>query len=314
MNIVLKIAYFISDLILPLCVGYLLSKKAKANKEFFDKLLYVNIYLFFPTMGLLSFWNATLSLELIWLPFLGIIMQVIPGVIAAFRVKKKYEDPLEQGSYLVSTMLSNRGVVGSLSVFILYGEIAYAYSRFIMMLGSITVYMFCYPLAQHFYQKKIGKQKKKSSLKSALFNKNQFPLIGLLLGVILNTSGIERPMVFGTLFQVIVHISAWISLIPVGYSINFEKMKKYKREMWELSSIKFIITPLLTFILARWLISDPIVLNTTIILAFSPTAINAVITAKINKLNIHLAMASFITTTIIYLLFIFPIILLLFNI
>ena len=314
MNVALKITYFITDLILPLCVGYLLSRKNKFSKEAFDKILYINIWGFFPLMGLLSFWNAKLSLELIWLPFLGIAMQIIPGIIAAFRVKKKYEDPLEQGSYLVSTMLSNRGVVGSLSVFILYGEIGYAYSRFIMMLGSITVYMFCYPLAQHFYQKKNGENGKKTSLKAALLNKNQFPLLGLLIGVILNLSGIERPAAFGTGFQAMIHISAWISLIPVGYSIDFGEMKKYKTDIWELAGIKFIITPLLTFAIARVLISDPIMLITTVILAASPTAINAVVTAKVNKLNIHMTMAAFITTTAMYLIFIFPVILLMFNI
>lgn len=313
MNIALKITYFVTDLVLPLCIGYFLSQRKKGSSQFFDKMIQWNIRLFFPLMGLLSIWIAELKIELIWLPIFGITMQIIPGIVASFRAKKKYELPIEQGSYLISAMLSNRGVVGSLSVFILFGELGYAYARLVMMFETLIVFMFCYPLAQYFYQKQNGENQNNLSLKAIIFNKNQFPVLGVLCGLLLNFSGVSRPNLFGDIFQAIVHISAWFSLVPVGYSINFGEMKKFKNDMWGLGVIKFILTPLFIFIFARMVFSDPIVLKTTVILAFAPTAINAVVVAKVNKLNIHLAMASFIILTSVYLVLVYPMILIFIN-
>ena len=42
------------------------------------------------------------------------------------------------------------------------------------------------------------------------------------------------------------------------------------------------------------------------VLAITPTAINAVITARLFKLNVDLTIAAFILTTVIYLLVVFP--------
>jgi predicted permease len=46
-----------------------------------------------------------------------------------------------------------------------------------------------------------------------------------------------------------------------------------------------------------------------LILSFAPTAINAVITARLFRLKIHVPMTAFMVTTIFYLLIILPIIL-----
>jgi hypothetical protein len=83
-------------------------------------------------------------------------------------------------------------------------------------------------------------------------------------------------------------------------------MKEYWNNTWRLIAIKFLATPIIVYLIARIVISDPEVLKTIIILSCSPTAINAVVTAKIHKLNVNLAMAAFISTTIIYLIIIYP--------
>ncbi|GAA0735944.1 hypothetical protein [Clostridium oceanicum] len=312
MSFVMKIVYFVIDLIVPLYVGYLLAKNKKGNGKIYDKMLYGNIWAMVPLMGILSFWSINLSIDIIWLPIIGVIMQIIPALLGILGIKR-YKEPSVQGSYIISVMLSNRKVAGSLSVFILFGEVGYAYAQFVLMLSSITVYMICFPIAQYFYRKQRGGKQNKVSLRKILINKNQLPIVGIFIGIILNMSGIKRPIILGDLFHIIIHISAWMSLIPVGYSLNFGKIKKYKGEVLRISVIKFIITPLVTFLIAKLVVSDPIMIATIVILACSPVAINAVVTAKVNKINVHLTMASFIGTMIIYLIFVYPAILLFFN-
>jgi len=50
-------------------------------------------------------------------------------------------------------------------------------------------------------------------------------------------------------------------------------------------------------------------LHSLVVLAFAPTAINAVVAAKLHDLNVHVATAAFVLTTGVYLLVVFPVML-----
>ena len=58
--------------------------------------------------------------------------------------------------------------------------------------------------------------------------------------------------------------------------------------------------------LIRQLFTDQVLLGTLMIVAATPTAINAVITSRLYKLNVDLAIAAFLLTTAVFLLLIFP--------
>ncbi len=309
MDTTLKALYFFTDLILPLAAGYLLKKKFKHRNINLDRLITINILFLFPLSGMLSFWILTLNTELIWLPVLGVAMQLVPGLIGFFAARSKYTSPLDRGGYILSNMLSNRGVVGSLTVFIILGEQGYAYCRLTMLFASIIVFMFCFPMAQRYYESHKGRKSSRPSLKALLLNKNQLPTLGIAAGLFLNASGIARPPAFKAAFDISVHTIAWCALLPIGYALDFNKIKGYWRNIFDFALIKFVATPILIFLPAYLLIESRAALATVVILSMSPTAINAVITSKIHRLNIHIATASFITTTLLYILLVFPLIL-----
>lgn len=89
--------------------------------------------------------------------------------------------------------------------------------------------------------------------------------------------------------------------------MDFEEMKKYWRGTIDLIPIKFIATPFLTYFFAKLVISDVKILNTIIVLASAPTAINAVITVKLHNLNLNIAMASFVLTTAVFIFIVYPV-------
>lgn len=301
-----KLLSLFLELLLPLFVGYLLRYWKRLNPKTVDRLMESNVYLFFPLSGVLSIWGMQFSEAYMWLPVLGVIMQVVPGILAFVLVKKRFSNPMEQGRYILASMLSNRGTVGLLSVYILFGEEGYVLGRLIMLFNSFVLYLVGYPLAQYFYQKGSSHPRASRSWKSLFFSRTQLPVLGVLIGLLLNVAGVTRPQGVKALVDVTIRLSAWTSLLPIGYAMDFTAMKGYYRKTMELIGIKFILTPALTLLLGRLVISDATILWTVLILALSPTAINAVIAAKINNINYHLPMASFITTTLVYLLVIFP--------
>ena len=106
MNVYVKIIYFFSDILLPLVMGYLIRRFISEKTVIFDGMIKWNILFLIPLLSLISFWIIDLRVQLIWLPVLGVVMQVVPGAAGFFRARKKYKSSLDQGGYILSAMLS----------------------------------------------------------------------------------------------------------------------------------------------------------------------------------------------------------------
>jgi hypothetical protein len=234
---------------------------------------------------------------------------VIPGIFAFLRANRKYDEPLDKGGFILGAMLSNRGVIGILTVFAIYGETGYALVQIIMLTSPLIVQLFCFPLAEHYYQSHYQQERKRTPLLALFLNRRQMPLIGIVLGIGLNLSGVFRPAALGEIFPYLVHISAWLFVIPVGYSLVFRELRNHWKNTLDVFWIKFLATPLLMYLILQPLNLDATVRNVLLILSFAPTAINAVITSRLFRLNVHVPMTAFVLTTIFYLLFVLPLIL-----
>ena len=83
-------------------------------------------------------------------------------------------------------------------------------------------------------------------------------------------------------------------------------MRRYERQVRSLTALRFVITPAIFGVLIYLFVSDPVVQSTLLICAFCPTAINAVLTARLYHLTTDLSVASFVITTAAFLPVIFP--------
>ena len=303
----MKLLLFVVDLLAPLAVGYCCRFQDVIKENIFNKMILNNILVIYPLLSFLSFWVLPLQQDLIWLPLMGLLMGLLPGLVAYFVAEHKYTSDLDRGSYVMSASLSNLGTIGGLCVFLLYGERGYAYQQLVVLFQYILMFMFCYPLAQYYFERsQQGEKIKGISIRSILFSRNQLAVLGILCGAVLQQMAVPRPQSLGGLVEVLIHIGAWTALIPVGYSIDFAKFKKHYHEIRDITMIKFVFTPLVIYGIARLVIHDEKMLNTLLVLACMPTAVNAVITSRIYHLNIHIAVAAFVLTTIVFLLIVYP--------
>ena len=198
--------------------------------------------------------------------------------------------------------------LGSLSAYILFGETGYAYTQMTLLFNSLLMFGFAYPLAQYFRKQHDHGAGLKIDLKQILFNRNQMPLVGMIIGIWLNWQGVVRPAGFLPVFDMMIHFSAWTFLLPVGYSMDFDEVRHFWRDALDITVIKCIITPLLTLLIAGSVIGDAVAFRTLILLAAQPTAVNAVIAMKLFGLNLHLSVAAFVLSTAVYLSLVFPMI------
>lgn len=309
-DILLKMSIFFVNIILPIAIGYIIINTTRITKEKLNILLFINILVVLPISCILVFWNMQFSRGMILLPILGFLTPLISGAIGYLFSKKKYSDPKKQGSYIVASMLSNRGTIGGLTMYILFGELGYAYVSLIILFSSINIFFIAFPLGNYFGNKQSNKEK--VSLKSILLKKTNIPILGIIIGICLNLFGGARPEVATIVIDPLIKVMAWLSLIPIGSSIDFHGVKKNLKKTFDISLIKFIIMPLVTAAIAYPLISDVKMATSLVIINMMPVAINAVIVTKLANLNEDVSVAAFLITLTIYLFIMFPIITLLF--
>lgn len=306
MDITAKLATIFVDLILPLLVGYGMRRMPWNSERFFRWMISIGIIFLFPFLTAFSIWGLVPVFDLIWLPIFGILLHLIPGGISLLRGRQKYSSSLDYGSYAISGFLSNHVTLGALSAYILYGETGYAYTQMILLFNSLLMFGFAYPLAQHYRNQYDHGEGMRVDLRQILFNRNQMPLVGMGIGVILNWQGVPRPESLIPVFDLMIHFAAWTFLLPVGYSMDFGEVRNYWRDALEITIVKCVATPLLTIGLAGFIIHDAVAFRTLVLMAAQPAAVNSVIAMKLFGLNLHLAVGAFVLSTALYLIVVFP--------
>lgn len=306
MDIKMKLLVFAVDMICPLILGYACKYQKRLGDNFFNKMILNNILVVCPIVSFLSFWVMPITREFLWLPVISMALGFIPGAMAFLLVKHKYKDYREQGAYVMAASLSNLGTIGGICVFLIYGERGYAYQQIATLFQYVLMFMFCYPLAQMYETKANGVSGQKISILSMLFSKKQLAVVGIMLGGVLQYAGVPRPEELNGVAQIFIHLGAWTGLIPVGYSVDFSKIRKYWTSLFDLSFIKFIAAPAVVYGLSHLVIKSPDMLGSLLVLAATPTAINAVVTARLYNLSIDLDVAAFIVTTVMFLIVVYP--------
>ena len=305
-----RLIFVLTDLVAPLVIGYILHQKGIINEKLIDRLVQINIIGLATFLSLLSFWVMPLSPALLILPFFGILYVLVPGIFGLL-FSRRFHSPLDRGAYTMSAMLGNLGTLGGVCAFILFSETGFAYTQIIVTFQNMLLVILCFPLAHYFEMKQVSKSSGLHihfSFKEMFLTKNQLALVGMFAGLVLDIGGIPRPAVFADVFQVFVHAGAWIAMLPVGCLIDFSRARHFYKSVLSLIPLRFLLTPAVIYLLAWVFFDDPVLLTSMLVLATAPTAINAVLTCRIYKLNVDMAVASFLSTTAIYLAAIFPLI------
>lgn len=304
---IFRILYVFTDLIAPLIAGYIAYRRGIVSDALCNTIIRFNIIVMATLLAFLSFWVMPLSLHLLWLPLFSALFMLVPGSIAFLTFARRHKEPLSRGAYYMSAMLTNIGTIAGLSAFILYDETGFAYVQIVSSFQVGLLVLVCFPLAALFRaQGATDDHRIHLSLRELFLTPNQVPILGLIAGLALNFFGIERPAVLGAAFQPLVHIGAWTALFPVGCLVDFSRARPYIRTTADLVPLRFLLTPLIFWGICRLLFDDPVLIDSMLLIAAAPTAINAVLTARLYKLNVDLTIASFLVTTVIYLLLFYP--------
>lgn len=307
-----RLFFIFIDVFLPLIVGYFFHKYKIISVDTCNLLLKLNIRFVTLVTGLGSFWLINIDQNIFLLAFVGIILcSILPGILAYPYAKLKIRNLRSHGAYLISSTLSNIGILGGLCAFIAMGQLAYAYVQVIAMAQNLFTLILALPLAEYFHQKIMAGAKVKTvkfhpHWRSILISWNQIGLISMFIGAVLNVNDVPRPFFFDYVFNAFVHIGAWCGILPVGYLLNFKAARIYKYIASSVIPIRFIIIPVLSYFIATQFTNDPLIISIITLIGCCPIGINSVVVTQLYGLSTSIAEAMFLITTAVFIFIAYP--------
>lgn len=301
-----RIAYFIIIFYGSLILGYTLKKAGILKETLAPKITRVIIRIVSPAILVLSFWSIKLSgLKILTLPFVGLgvsVMCILPAFVYTQRLK--FDRP-KAGAFIISSLFSNVGYpLGAFLCFILFGERGFGLALIYCLYWSALFYSAGFYIASK-YGAKVAEKCRTSDVghqpKEAGEEIKAFPVAGMVIGLLLNLTGISRPVIFSNLNSALIPISTAGFLFSSGLTLRFSRLKQHIRPALFISFIKFLYAPLIGFTLASLLgygdIMDGVALKVVLIESCMPVAISCMIIPQLFGLDQDLANSLWLWTT-----------------
>ncbi|MDO5538405.1 MAG: hypothetical protein Q4F72_12865 [Desulfovibrionaceae bacterium] len=264
-----------------------------------------------PLSAMLSLWGlASPDSRLLALPVLGVLAWIAGGILAIALSRLMRLDNAQTGSMYCCGTFTNIGAVGTLVCVMNFGEQAIAYTSLYRLCEELFYFGVAYPVVQWF-----------SSARTGRFTLSGFRLqpvlkvvlLALGLGLALNMLSVPRPAVFGTLASGAMLAGTVFFLLAIGMSLRLSRVTCYLPHSAAISLIKFLLVPCIVTALAMFTglknIDGGLPLRVVFILSAMPVAMNALVPPSLFGLDVDLANATWIVTTLA-LVIVLPVILL----
>ena len=260
------------------------------------------IFVLIPISAMLSLWGMPHpDPRLLSLPFLGLAAWIIGGACAILFSRMLRLGNRQAGSMFCCGTFTNIGAVGTLVCVVQFGEQSIALASLYRICEEFFYFSVAYPIAQWYGENNHG---------SARFSLRGFrlqPAIVAVLaalgtGLALNLLGIHRPLFLGSVASGFMLAGTVCFLFTIGMGLRLSKVASYVPQSACISAIKFLIVPvIITF--AAWGLGlgaadDGMVLKVVLILSAMPVAMNALIPPSLFDLDLDLANACWIFTTV----------------
>lgn len=263
-------------------------------------LLFVN-----PVAILGAVWMVSVdSIKLAALPFVGVFALLAGGVLALAAAKALNLSARKTGSLFSCGSFTNIGSIGALVSFVVLGEEGFALVPIYKIFEELFYYAVGFPIAKYYSGESSVDEGTGRRLKRLL--RDPFILTALasiLIGGLLNASGLKRPAFYGILNSVFVPLGTVMLLTSIGLAMRFRRVQDYLKESMTVALIKFALVPILATAMAYFIglgaVDGGLPLKVVLILSSMPVAFNALIPPSIYDLDLDLANSCWFVSTLL---------------
>lgn len=265
------------------------------------RLQVIAIFCLLPFSAMLSLWGLPdPEPELMALPLLGLASYIFGGFCSIYGARLLKLDNRQTGSFFCCGTFTNIGAVGGLVCLLFLGEYSIAMAALYRLVEELYYFSIAFPIAQWYGRADTNKKINFRSIKI-------HPALGaivlaLLTGIGLHLAKIPRPEICGFLASAAMLVSTIFFLFAIGLALKISKSWHYWKESLTMCAIKFICIPALIIPLA-WLVDygayeGGLPLKCVAILCSMPVAMTALVPPALFHLDIDLANACWIFSTI----------------
>ncbi len=305
-----KLVFSLSIIAFGLTIGYLVQRLVLAGKIKADSSLAklrkalqgMALLCLSPIATIGAIWTLSLdTMRIVLMPVIG-SFAILVGGFAAFTVGKILKmKPKQAGAFFSCGAMTNVGSVGSLVVYVFLGEAAFAFVPMYRLFEPTIYYTIWFPIAKSF------SPQVQQGVKTGRFLKITFdPFVlvafaSILIGSVLNITGIPRPAWYRNLNVIVIPLSSLVMLVSIGMAMKFGRITAHFKPAAMIAAIKLLLVPLAAtgtaYLLGFGKIDDGLPLKVILILSSMPVGFTALVPPSIYDLDIDLANAGWMLST-----------------
>lgn len=261
----------------------------------------VAIFALIPFSAMLSLWGLPApETELLTLPFLGLAAYVWGGLLALGIGRLMKMGLAQTGSFYCCGTFTNLGAVGGLVCLMFLGEASIALVALYRLLEEIYYFGVSFPVARKYALAGISTQERPAG---AVFQPVLFAILSALaLGGCLNWLSVPRPGAMGMVASAAMLLATIFFLYAIGLSLRLSSLGRYLPAGLAMCGIKFLAVPMLIISLAICIgyanFDKGLALKVVSILSCMPVAMTALVPPTLFDLDVDLANACWIISTI----------------
>lgn len=289
-----------------LSTGYIAAHLAKGSTiwqnrldNLRSRLQSISIFGLLPFSAMLSLWGLpNPSVDLLYLPFLGLVAYIFGGGIAILTATLMGMTRREAGSFYCCGTFTNLGAVGALVCLLYLGENSIALVVLYRLLEEIFYFGVCFPIARRY-----GEMAENARTRPIRIDPVLLSIVAALgFGIVLNLCGVKRADFLGPVASFSMLFATIFFLIAIGLRLRLSSLPRYWRAGVAMCVIKFVALPCvmtaLAFFLGLGQIEGGLPLKVVCVLSAMPVAMTALVPPALFGLDVDLANSCWIYTTL----------------
>lgn len=256
-------------------LGYLIRRLMRFSDTFWDELAKLTYFLLTPALLIHSLSSKPLD-DLPWVSITSTLIGVLLVCSGLLLVWQRYIRPVDPASF---TSIFQGGVrfnsfVALAIVYNLFGDSGIVAAAIAMSVIIITVNVLCL-LVFSFCSQEV------KNWKSVFVSLSRNPLIlGCVIGLTINLSPLYLPDEVNSTLGLLGKCALPLALLAIGAALKSDSNESFKHMVATASVMQLLIKPALTFVVARALGLEGMMLAIVTIMMAVPTAPSAYILAK----------------------------------
>lgn len=274
----------------------------------------------YPLVSFFSVWGIKLHASDAMLPLMASVHAVAMTFLSLGLASLATRERTEKGLLGIAGGFGNNGfTMGAFVLYLLYGEQALGLANLYFMVFVPLIVVVMYPVARHYAtaqpQGTLG-----SLMKRTLLDWRSIGLPINLIAIAISASGIPRPQWIGQshLVDIIVYLTTPLAFFAIGLRLHGSKVIPMWRMLAWLAGVRFVLGALVGVGLAYLTLLTPwgfreMRWDVYLVQAFVPTSVTMVAVANMFQLKPREASVLFVVNTVLYLVFILPLVFWLFG-